>query len=403
MRKVFIWGAGTYADVVYQSLIKDRCELLNIIDSNERRHQTIWKDHIKITAPEILLSAEYDYVIVSPKISGSIVKQCLSMGIDKKKIIDFWDGDYTYDFIDNNRKNISHLEDEVKKYKLRWENAPYELGIELTPSIKSAAELIDYLIKENASLCRFGDGEFEIMCGRERPWFQSADKELGERLREIIKSKDKNIAIAIADDFGNLDCYTEEAADAIRRYMQKNIRNTVMEYIDLNRTYYDAYISRPYILYKDKNNAKVKFELVKKLWDGKKVLLIESTYARMGVGNDLLSNVKSLKRIICPHKEAFDKYDEILKIAKRQLMDTGADLILISLGPTATVLAYDLAKSGAAALDIGQIDNEYEWYLRKAEKRIPIPNKMTAEYDGLSEIEDEKNELYNRQIVYIVR
>jgi hypothetical protein len=36
-------------------------------------------------------------------------------------------------------------------------------------------------------------------------------------------------------------------------------------------------------------------------------------------------------------------------------------LILISLGPTATVLAYDLAKLGYWAIDIGHIDNEYEW------------------------------------------
>lgn len=403
MRRVFIWGAGTYAGDVYRSLIRTKCELLNIIDSNERMQGTIWKDHIKIAAPEILLSAEYDYVIVSPKISGSIIRQCLSMGIDKKKIIDFWNEDHTYDFIDYHAKIISFYEDEVKKYKLRWENAPYELGIEATPNIKPAAELIDYLLNKNASLCRFGDAEFELMCGRERPWYQSVNEELALRLREVITSQDENIAVAIADDFGSLDSFTEDAADAIRRYMQRNVRDTIMEHIDLNRSYYDAYVSRPYILYKDKDNAKSRFDLLKKLWEGRKILLIEGEYARMGVGNDLFLNVESLKRMLCPHKEAFDKYDDILKTAKRQIVDTGADLVLISLGPTATVLAYDLAKSGVTALDIGQVDNEYEWYLRKAQKRMPIPKKMTAEYDWLSEVEDEKNERYLSQIVCTVR
>ena len=35
-------------------------------------------------------------------------------------------------------------------------------------------------------------------------------------------------------------------------------------------------------------------------------------------------------------------------------------LLLISLGPTATVLAYDLSQSGNLALDIGHITNMYD-------------------------------------------
>lgn len=54
-------------------------------------------------------------------------------------------------------------------------------------------------------------------------------------------------------------------------------------------------------------------------------------------------------------------------------------LVCISLGPTATVLAYDLAQRGYQALDIGQLDNEYEWYLRDVRERISIPGKLVAE------------------------
>ena len=39
--------------------------------------------------------------------------------------------------------------------------------------------------------------------------------------------------------------------------------------------------------------------------------------------------------------------------------------MLIALGPTATILAYDLAEKGVQALDVGHIDIEYEWFLRK--------------------------------------
>ena len=50
-------------------------------------------------------------------------------------------------------------------------------------------------------------------------------------------------------------------------------------------------------------------------------------------------------------------------------------MILITLGPTATILAYDLAMQGYQAIDLGQVDNEYEWFLRHATERIVIEGK----------------------------
>ena len=37
------------------------------------------------------------------------------------------------------------------------------------------------------------------------------------------------------------------------------------------------------------------------------VIICEGEKTRMGVGNDLLDNCKSIKRIICPSENAFDK------------------------------------------------------------------------------------------------
>lgn len=49
---------------------------------------------------------------------------------------------------------------------------------------------------------------------------------------------------------------------------------------------------------------------------------------------------------------------------------------------TATVLAYDLAKNGYQAIDIGHIDIEYEWMLMGATEKIPVPGKFTNESQG---------------------
>ena len=112
----------------------------------------------------------------------------------------------------------------------------------------------------------------------------------------------------------------------------------------------------------------------------------------------MLINAKSIKRIICPPLNAFYLYDKILKATLKISKD---NLILIALGPTATVLAYDLTKYGYQAVDIGHTDIEYELYLRNATKIIPIPYKYVNEAKkgnvNISEVTD-KN--YTNQIIY---
>ena len=117
--------------------------------------------------------------------------------------------------------------------------------------------------------------------------------------------------------------------------------------------------------------------------------------SRLGVGNDLLDNAKSVKRILGPSSEAFSKYDEILDEAKKLDKDV---LILLALGPAATCLAYDLHKFGYQAVDIGHVDVEYEWYRMKAKKKSPIKNKMVheASNDDVGEYHDKK---YDSQII----
>ena len=59
---------------------------------------------------------------------------------------------------------------------------------------------------------------------------------------------------------------------------------------------------------------------------------------------------------------AFAEYDKILNQAKK--IDK-SKLVIIILGPTATVLAYDLAKQGYEAIDFGHIAKDYDFYRKK--------------------------------------
>ena len=108
-------------------------------------------------------------------------------------------------------------------------------------------------------------------------------------------------------------------------------------------------------------------------------MIIEGEQTRFGIGNDLLNNTKSIKRIICPVCDAFNSYNQILKSA---LKFDKSVLILIALGPTASVLAYDLYKFNYQVIDVGHIDIQYEFFLRKVEHSIKIPYKYTSEARG---------------------
>ena len=104
--------------------------------------------------------------------------------------------------------------------------------------------------------------------------------------------------------------------------------------------YFDSLCTRIYMDYHDKSKANIYFSMWKQIWDNLDVCIIEGTKSRLGVGNDLFNNVKTLRRILVPEINAFDKYNEIMDSAIRNC--TNNDLILLAIGPTATVLSFEL-------------------------------------------------------------
>lgn len=397
MQKVVIWGAGKNCKVVLDALKQDKCNFIGIIDSNKELHQKKYADKWLIDAPENVINKSIDYIIISVCYSKEILHQCKRLDVDDNKIIDYWNTDREYEFIDSNIKKIIELQKCIKRYERQIKNMPYELGVKESPIIRSAEELLEIILKDGKSLSRFGDGDLEIMQKRERLWYQSVDYKLSERLKEVFLSRKRQVIIALADNFGSLECYTEAAADTIRDYLDHGIREELMKVIDMKYTYYDAYVARPYIIYKNKQHAVRIFELFKQIWKNRDVLLVEGSKAYIGVRNDLFFGVKNMHRIIAPSVNAFSSYDEILSLVKKNVIEN--TLVLISLGPTATVLAYDLAMEGIQALDIGQLDNEYEWYLRGATERIAIPGKCVAELVYGRDVEEIEDIEYKNQVI----
>jgi len=142
--------------------------------------------------------------------------------------------------------------------------------------------------------------------------------------------------------------------------------------------YGDAFISRPYLIFNNYKMSEKWITLLKEVWQKRDVVLIEGEKSRIGVGNDLLDGVNSLKRILCPAENAFDAYQKIIDATVGIPTDT---LILVSLGPTAKPLVYDLHARGYQAVDIGHIDMEYEMFIRKSHTLIPVKYKYFNEIE----------------------
>lgn len=405
--QIYIWGLGTYVESVFEAIILSKCHIIGVIERKNFRNKK-WKDIYPIFHIESVPKDSYDYIIVSIK-NYSIIDQDIDQyKIDRRRIIYFWNENQMknmhYLFIHRDKYLIASLQQKMKElerqnYLLhrKLENLPYEMGMEQTPKIRSAEELLDKLKKGRVSLCRFGDGEFELIRMKSRPCFQIPVELLAERLRQIIVSREERICVAVADNFGNLDKYVESAADIIRLYMTKETRTDIVSLIGYEREYYDAYVSRPYIMYKDKTYAPKIFATYQELFKGRDIVLVEGKGTRNGVGNDLFFFSNSVCRIICPDKNAFSKYSEILATVKKYAKKE--DLILITLGPTATVLAYDLAMEGYQALDYGQLDNEYEWYRMGVEERCDIPGKTVSEVYNCQNVGESSDEEYRGQII----
>ena len=265
------------------------------------------------------------------------------------------------------------------------------------PTIIDVQSSISYIVKNKCSVARYGDGEMKLIRGKDIS-FQRNYPQLGLRLKEILKSEDKNLVVCIPGVFDSLEIYNKHDKQYWKEYLSYN-RRIWYKNIDKNRVYYDAFVSRCYLPYNDKSNVEKCFKLWKQLWKDKDVLIVEGEKTRFGIGNDLLDDAHSIKRILGPVKDAYSCYDELLKEVNK--FPKGI-LVLLALGPTATVLAADLSYAGYHAIDIGHLDIEYEWFLKQVDRKVPIEGKYVNEAGagaGVGECDDEK---YQSQIIRVI-
>lgn len=235
---------------------------------------------------------------------------------------------------------------------------------------------VDKIINERMSLSRFGDGEFLWMTGEHLKSYQEYSEDFSYDLRKSFKSKNDNLLIGIPYGIVNsngCNLHTKMHWKIIKAHCYKRI----LEFADLNRTYCNASITRPYIDYCDYEFSTNKFNNLKRIWENRDIVFVEGEKTKLGMGNDLFNNAKSIKRIICPAENAYEKKERIKKsIIKNVPKDV---MILAALGPTASILAAEMTDLGYQFIDIGHVDIEYIWYQRREICRKEIEGKYVNE------------------------
>lgn len=227
--------------------------------------------------------------------------------------------------------------------------------------ILSYEETIELIIKNRQSIARVGEGEFGLIFGGAIS-FQEANEELSIRLKQILCSNEKNITIGIGEVWFNYSLVNlgEVAENFIDNHMASNAKN-MLELLDYNKTYIPAGMTQVYQIFKEYDFEKY-FDHIKQIWKNKDVTIVCGEGIFRNIDNNIFDCARSVEYVYAPSRNAFAEYDAILENAKK--IDMSRIVVLI-LGPTATVLAYDLAKLGYWALDFGHIAKDYDAYIKK--------------------------------------
>lgn len=224
------------------------------------------------------------------------------------------------------------------------------------PKVYSIEKTIDDLLHSNKSISRFGDGEFHLCLGQAIN-FQSSSPSLQKRLKEVLNSSNQECQVAIIEYvIEGMTPYTQE-------FWYENI--SFITKLFKKKQYHNARISRQL--------TQEQFLKLKVIWQNRDVIFITGKGSRFDTNHELFDKIKSHVTIYGKAENAWDNYDELLSEVISEAKNIKDPLVICSLGPTATVLAYDLStKHNIRTLDLGHLTNVYDML----EHGAPMPEKL---------------------------
>lgn len=185
------------------------------------------------------------------------------------------------------------------------------------------------------SIARFGDGELRLAVGG-NAISQHADKRLAAELRTILRNDVPGLLVGLP----NFERTPRQ--DVWTKYRKGKYAALYAS----GRQYASSFVTRPDSApWIDRPEY---WAAVRMLWDKKHVVLVAGD--RKSITPAMLSSAASVRTITAPPRDAYNDIDRI-----EREVGPHADLVILCLGATATVLAYRLHRRGVRALDLGHI------------------------------------------------
>lgn len=211
------------------------------------------------------------------------------------------------------------------------------------PEVASINTTIQEILN-GKSITRLGDGEFMIISGKSIG-FQEYNTELASKLLQSFRSTNSNCIIGIPKlEHNKLSTFWIN-------YWFENIK-WISKFSNKKNKYYNLGVSRQF-------NIEQAFTL-KIAWDNKHILFIYGEGSRFNENHELFDNAKSKSRILGTAKNSWEIYPTLKTQVEKSIKNSRDFIIICSLGPTATVLANEIASTKTQILDLGHLTNVYD-------------------------------------------
>lgn len=218
---------------------------------------------------------------------------------------------------------------------------------------------VQKIIADKCSIARFGDGELKLCVGKDQ-MNQRGGKQIRRKLCAILCGNVPNgLLVGIPRIYdGHLGAMGKRKAQFWATYTEQRFARLYRD----DMTYWSAFITRPDSAPAIDNDGY--WGLIRRIWGGRNVVYVQGE-GREFQQTGIFDNAKAVSLLFGPRNDAFDKKGPLLNTIMQYPKNA---LVLLSLGPTATVLAHDVCKRGYQALDIGHLPAFYAHIHPKASR-----------------------------------
>lgn len=223
------------------------------------------------------------------------------------------------------------------------------MTVRVPPTVLCERDTLRLILDGRRSLSRFGDGELGIMMCRQNAPGQRHDPALAQRLSGVAECRDDRLVVAVPRIYQHIP-------PGRRKNWAMWARPERIPAAWRERIMGSAFISRP-DFYGEPFGADY-WALMRSIWQGRTVLLVRGGPRARRVPA-LFDNAASAEVLVGPRPDAWADYSALLASCLLWAPAHPEGLVVAMLGPTATILAADLALQDVQTLDLGKAPRFY--------------------------------------------